>query len=182
VLLSNDSDPLPQDLEDLGKVVSQSLPVQPVSVPLKWSRLSAELFERLCQDIFASTPGWKNPKWLLHTNAPDRGRDIEVEKIDEDPLSGIAVRRAIVQCRHRPNGSLKANDLGNLIAQMEQHGRVDLLVIVTSGKCADQLLAFVEKHNQKDRLPTIVLWNHWNLERILAARPDLTAQYNLVQG
>jgi len=49
--------------------------------------VDGETFERLVFSLIGSAPGYENPEWLIHTNAPDRGRDLSVFDIS-DSLSG----------------------------------------------------------------------------------------------
>jgi hypothetical protein len=84
-----DHDPLPVDTGDLAELVA-ARPVGPVSTALDWQRLSDEDFERLVFNIISSAPGYENAQWLTRTNAPDRGRDLSVERVQIDSLSGTA--------------------------------------------------------------------------------------------
>jgi hypothetical protein len=59
-----------------------------VTTKLDWSVLSDEDFERLIFLLIADTPRYENPQWLQHTHAPDRGRDLSVTKVENDPLAG----------------------------------------------------------------------------------------------
>jgi hypothetical protein len=62
--------------------------ISPVAVKLNWDDITAEEFERILFNIVANAQGYFNPQWLMHTNAPDRGRDISVERMGRDALSG----------------------------------------------------------------------------------------------
>ena len=56
---------------------------------LKWETLSEKQFERLIFRLISSVDSYENPQWLTQTNAPDRGRDLSVERIIRDPLAGV---------------------------------------------------------------------------------------------
>jgi hypothetical protein len=81
-------DPVPVEVADLGEVVA-ARPQGRVPTKLDWSVLSDEDFERLMFLLIADTSGYENPEWLQHTHAPDRGRDLSVTKVDNDPLAGV---------------------------------------------------------------------------------------------
>ena len=67
---------------------------------LAWEVLDAEDFERLLFNIVSDAEGYENPKWLTRTNAPDRGRDISVDRGLPDSLSGVMRQRIIIQAKH----------------------------------------------------------------------------------
>ena len=86
------------EVADLGALAAAQ-PKGQVVTKLKWQSLSEEDFERLVFSLISSAPGYENPEWLTHTNAPDRGRDLSVLRIVNDPLSGSIRSRVLIQCR-----------------------------------------------------------------------------------
>lgn len=86
--LYDENEPVPVEVEDLG-LLAESQPTGPVATKLKWENLTAEQFERLIFELIRSTPGYENPGWLMHTNAPDRGRDLSVMKVVYAPLRKV---------------------------------------------------------------------------------------------
>jgi hypothetical protein len=173
-------DPIPVDVQDLGEVVA-SKPGGAVPTKLDWSALSDEDFERLLFVLISETAGYENPEWLQHTNAVDRGRDLSAVRVEADPLLGVKRHRTIIQCKHWLNKSVSATDVGNLRTQMAlwEPPRVDSLIIATSGRFSTDAVDLVEKHNQTDHALRISLWPESHLERLLAARPHLIAQFRL---
>lgn len=180
--LYGEHDPLPVTTPDLGALVAAH-PSGPVSTKLNWATLTDEDFERLMFVLISTTPGYENAAWLQHTNASDRGRDLSVTKVSEDPLEGIRRQRVIIQCKHWQTKSVNVTDVGTLRSQMElwQPPRVDVLVIATTGRFTADAIDLIEKHNQSDRALTISMWPDSHLERLLAARPHLIAQFKLRQ-
>jgi hypothetical protein len=85
---------------------------------LNWSALEEEDFERLLFVLISDTPGYENPEWLQHTNAPDRGRDLAVTRVESDPLLGVKRHRTIIQCKHWLKRSVSIGDVGDLRAQL----------------------------------------------------------------
>ena len=73
-------EPLPVDVADLGTLAATQ-PKGQVVTKLKWGSLSDEDFERLVFSLIGAAAGYENPEWLMHTNAPDRGRDFSVTRI-----------------------------------------------------------------------------------------------------
>jgi hypothetical protein len=143
--------------------------------------LTAEDFERLIFNLISNTPGYENPQWLQHTNAPDRGRDLSVVRTVVDALSGIRRSRVIIQCKHWLTASVSAADVGLCRTQMElwQPPRVDELIIATSGRFTVDAVALIEQHNLADRALTITMWPESHLEALLAQRPHLVAEFGL---
>jgi hypothetical protein len=178
--LYGEHDPLPVTTPDLGALVAAH-PSGPVSTKLNWAALTDEDFERLMFVLISAPPGYENAAWLQHTNASDRGRDLSVTKVSEDPLEGIRRQRVIIQCKHWQTKSVNVADVGMLRSQMElwQPPRVDVLVIATTGRFTVDAIDLIEKHNQSDRALAISMWPDSHLERLLAARPHLIAQFKL---
>jgi hypothetical protein len=85
--LYSELEPLPVEVDDLAVLVS-SKPKGRVSTKLEWDAVNDEDFERLLFNIVSDAEGYENPKLLTRTNAPDRGRDISVDRGLPDSLSG----------------------------------------------------------------------------------------------
>ncbi|MBU6429321.1 MAG: restriction endonuclease, partial [Cyanobacteria bacterium REEB65] len=115
--LYDGSDPLPVEAADLGDLVG-SAPRGPIATRLRWDRLSPEEFERLVFALVAEAPGYANPKWLVHTHAPDRGRDLSAERVIEDSLGDTVTQRVIFQCKHWQGKSISTSDVSTLKDQM----------------------------------------------------------------
>lgn len=173
-------EPIPVEVEDLGTLASTQ-PVGTVATKLKWESLSDEDFERLIFALISAAHGYENPSWLTRTNATDRGRDLAVTRVTHDELGGITRRRTIIQCKHWLTKSVSLSDVTTLMAEMSLWGppRVDVLVIATSGRFTTDALDFIEKHNQGDRALHIEMWPESHIERLLAQRPALIAEFGL---
>jgi hypothetical protein len=118
---------------------------------------------------------------VQHTHAPDRGRDLSVITVENDPLAGVRRYRVIIQCKHWLTKSVGASDVNSVRGQMElwQPPRVDRLIIATSGRFSADAIALVEQHNLADRALHIGMWPDSHLELLLAARPHLIGQFGL---
>jgi hypothetical protein len=178
--LYGDDEPLPVETADLGELVATK-PRGPVSAKLRWSNLTAEDFERLIFSLISSAKGYENPSWLMHTNAPDRGRDLSVFRVTTDALSGTNRSRTIIQCRHRLSDSISPAEVATLQEQMRlwDEPRVDVLVIATSGRFTLDAVSLIEKHNTSDYALKIEMWPESHLERLLASHPGLIAEFSL---
>jgi hypothetical protein len=176
--LYNESDPLPVTAIDLGELV-RSKPQGPVSTELLWASLSPAAFERLVFNLIDRTSGYVNPQWLTHTNAPDRGRDLSVERISQDPLTGTRSWRIILACKHTDSVNLVT--IAGIREQMRlwEPPRVDELILVTSGRFTTDAIDYVEKHNRGGDALRIDMWPGSQLERLLANRPELIADFRL---
>jgi hypothetical protein len=78
-----DNEPMPVDIDDLETLVSTK-PKGTVATKLKWDSVAEEEFERLIFALVASEPGYENAAWLTKTQAPDRGRDVSVFRVQVD--------------------------------------------------------------------------------------------------
>lgn len=179
-VLYGQHDPLPVDVADLGELAAQN-PTGRVVTKLNWSVLSPEDFERLVFLIISDTLGYENAEWLQQTNAPDRGRDLSVYRVFADPLLSTRRQRVIIQCKHWLSKSVGVAELTTAVAQMElwQPPRVDVLIVATTGRFTADAVATSEKQNLSDRALGIELWAENHLERLLASRPHLIAEFNL---
>ncbi len=173
-------EPLPVDARDLGDLVSQH-PVGPVTTALNWTKLSSEQFERLIFCIIGDASGYENPQWLTKTQAPDRGRDLSVSRVQSDSLSGTTRRRVIIQCKHWQSRSISTEDVAGVCAQMKlwEPPRVDVMIVATTGRFTTDAVDWIERRNQGSDPPQIEMWPDSHLERLLAQRPHLVAEFGL---
>jgi hypothetical protein len=148
---------------------------------LKWDSIDEERFERLLFSLISQTPGYENPQWLTKTNASDRGRDLSVTRTHNDPLGGTIRQRVIIQCKHWLSKSVSLPDIAGTIEQMKlwEPPRVDILIVATSGRFTSDAIQYVEKHNQGDKGLRVEMWPESHLERLLASRPALIAEFGL---
>lgn len=178
--LYGEKEPIPVEIDDLGSLVS-SKPTGSIVTQLKWERLSPDEFERVIFALISSEKGYENPEWLMKTNAPDRGRDLSVLRVHDDPLGGVFRHRTIIQCKHWLSKSVSVSDIAELKEQMKlwEPPKVDIHVIATSGRFTSDAVALVEKHNQSDSGLRIEMWPESHLERLLSSRPSLIAEFGL---
>lgn len=175
-----EKEPIPVEVQDLAALVNTK-PRGQVATRLKWESLSDQEFERVLFALISSEQGYENPEWLMKTNAPDRGRDLSVNRVYSDPLSGTLRQRVIIQCKHWQAKSVGANEIATLKEQMKlwEPPRVDIHVIATSGRFTSDAVAIIEKHNRSDSALRIEMWPESHLERLLAGRPGIIAEFRL---
>lgn len=174
------NDPIPSEIDDIAILVN-SKPKGHVTKELNWNALDATQFERLIYSLITSSEGYENPQWLMQTAAPDRGRDLSVDRIVKDSLGGVTRKRVIIQCKHWLSKSIAVNDIATLQAQLKlwEPPRIDVCIVATSGRFTSDAVALIEKENQSDKALTIEMWPESRLETILAKRPDLIADFKL---
>lgn len=176
--LYGETDPLPVSSGDLGELV-RAKPQGPVSTELNWSGLSPVDFERLIFNLIDRTSGYVNPQWLTHTNAPDRGRDLSVNRIVQDPLTGTRNDRIILSCKHTDSVNLPIITALKEQMKLWELPRVNELIVVSSGRFTTDAIDYVERHNQGHEAMRIEMWANSQLERLLANRPELIADFHL---
>jgi len=171
---------VPVKAEDLGSLVA-ARPTGPITTALAWPTLDDESFERLIFTLISDTPGYENPEWLMQTRAPDRGRDLSVTRIIQDELSGTLRLRVVIQCKHWTSRSVNLAEVAATKEQMAlwTNPRVDVLVITTSGRFTADAVTWIETHNASGALPRIEMWPESHLERLLASRPGIIAEFSL---
>lgn len=178
--LYGEKEPIPVEVEDLGALVSGK-PSGPIATKLNWEKLTPEEFERIIFALISFEKGYENPEWLMKTNAPDRGRDLSVQRIHNDPLGGVYRQRTIIQCKHWLSKSVSVPEFAELKEQMKlwEPPKVDIRVIATTGRFTSDAVAAIEKHNQSDSGLRIEMWPDSHLERLLSSRPFLIAEFGL---
>ncbi len=156
-------------------------PRGPIATKLNWEKLPPDDFERLIFVLIGAEPGYENPEWLMQPNAPDRGRDLSVTRVVADPLSGTIRSRVVIQCKHWLSRSINVPDVTALIAQMKlwEPPRVNVHIIATSGRFTLDAVQYIEQYNQSDTALHIEMWPESHLERLLASRPALIAEFGL---
>lgn len=174
------NEPVPVEAVDLADLVA-SKPRGPITIALDWKKLDDDGFERLIFALISHEVGYENPEWLMKTRAPDRGRDLSVTRVTTDPLSGTRRQRIVIQCKHWLSKSLSLPDVVGAREQTRlwENPRVDVLIIATTGRFTADAVQWVEKQNMDGSLPLIEMWPDSHLERLLAARPALIAEFRL---
>jgi hypothetical protein len=173
-----EGEPLPVEADDLATLVAQQ-PTGPVSTALRWEALDSETFERLIFNLLRDAPGYHNAQWLTATHAPDRGRDLSVERDLPDALGTARRERVMVQCKHWRARSVRPPDASEAVTQAEMwQPPFDALIIATSGRFTADAVTWIEGHNQRNRLK-VDMWPESHLEMLLAERPWLVEQMGL---
>jgi hypothetical protein len=178
--LYGENDPLPVLVADLDSL--EELPHDaPVPTALKFSVLRADDFERLLFALVSGEIGYENPQWLMRTNAPDRGRDVSVDRVIADPLGGTRRERVIIQCKHWQETSVGVSELSLLKEQVKlwEPPRVGVLVIATTGRFTADAVRSIEKHNDDGAAPRIEMWPDSHLELLLSRRPAIIGDFGL---
>ncbi len=176
--LYTELEPLPVATRDLDDVL-RSKPQGSVSIDLQWADLSPDDFERVIFNLISAADDYENAQWLTPTNAPDRGRDLAAEHVRSDTLSGPSRERVIVQARHWLQKSVGLPQVRQLLDQMKlwEPPPVHTLVIATSGRFTTDAVSWIERHNNADDRPVIVMWPNSHLETLVARRPELSALF-----
>lgn len=171
---------VPVQVEDLSTLVA-ARPTGPITTALAWPKIDDQTFERLIFTLISDTPGYENPEWLMQTRAPDRGRDLSVTRVIQDELSGTMRHRVVIQCKHWMSRSVSLSDVSSTKEQMAlwPNPRVDVMIVATSGRFTADAVTWVEQHNGNGGLPRIEMWPESHLERLLAARPAIIAEFSL---
>ncbi|TAX46511.1 restriction endonuclease (plasmid) [Rhizobium leguminosarum] len=171
---------VPVQVDDLSALVA-ARPTGPITTALAWSNIDDQTFERLIFTLISDTPGYENPEWLMQTRAPDRGRDLSVMRVIQDELSGTIRLRVVIQCKHWTSRSVSLPEVSSTKEQMAlwPHPRVDVLIVATSGRFTADAVTWIEQHNANGASPRIEMWPESHLERLLAARPAIIAEFGL---
>ncbi len=175
-----DTDPLPIPDIDLGHAASGQLTGQATSA-LAWDKLTPEGFERLLFDLLRHIPEYQNVQWLSHTKAPDRGRDLSLDRTLNDSTGSSRNERVIVQAKHWLKTTVNVRAVSETVAEMKLWGPpvVRGLIIATSGRFSSDAMKWVEDHNERGDLPYIEMWPENRLQVLLARNPGLAVAHGL---
>lgn len=175
-----DSDPLPVPDIDLGQAASGDL-TGAATLALPWERLDDDGFERLLYDLLRDIPEHQNVQWLMQTRAPDRGRDLSLDRVLHDGSGGVRTERMIIQAKHWRSRSVNAAAVSETVTAGKLWGPplVRGIVIATSGRFTADAVAWAERHNSEGIAPYIELWPDSRLETLLAQRPHIAAAHGL---
>lgn len=178
--LYTENEPMKVQVDDLGALTA-SAPQGPVTSQLAWDRLDADSFERLIFNLISGEKEYQDPQWLMRTNAPDRGRDLSVNRVHHDSLTGTIRQRIIIQCKHWMTKSVSIDEIASLKEQVKlwEPPLVDNVIIATSGRFTTDAVDRIEKHNQSGQSPRIEMWPESHLEMLLARKPALIAEFHL---
>lgn len=157
------------------------LPVRRPGLELAWSNIDSAAFERLIFQLVVETEGYENVDWLMHTNAPDHGRDVSATRLRRDPLSGHSSQRVAIQCKHWLSRPVRDVDVSAAVVSIGhwQDPPFDVLVIATSGRFTTDAVSWIERYNARGGRPSIEVWNDARLEALLSDRPHLIRAYEL---
>ncbi|MEV7678138.1 restriction endonuclease [Streptomyces sp. NPDC088341] len=175
-----DSDPLPVPDIDLGHAASGNL-TGAATLALPWERLDDDGFERLVYDLLRDIPEHQNVEWLMQTRAPDRGRDLSMERVLHDGSGGVRTERVIVQAKHWRSRSVNPTAIMETIAAGKHWSPplVRAVVLITSGRFTADAVSLAERHNSEGSAPHVELWPESKLETLLAQRPHIAAAHCL---
>lgn len=178
--LYEDDEPLPVSVDDVGEMI-RSRPRGPVSTRLAWDRLTDEEFEGVLFELVRTADGYENTNWLMQTNAPDRGRDLETWRVVSDVLGGTTRLRVILQCKHWQSRSVNIQDLVVCLetVQLWAPPPVDTLVVATSGRFTQDAVAWIEKRRNDRTLPVVEPWPESHIETLIARRPGIAVRFGL---
>jgi hypothetical protein len=173
-------DPIPVPDVDLGEIGKAELTGHATTI-LNWTAINPEGFERLLFDIFNRLDGYQNVQLLMNTNAPDRGRDISLERVVSDSSGTIRTERVIVQAKHYTSKPVGAVDVQSSLASLStwEPPVIRFLIIATSNAFSADAVQVIEKHNENGKQPQIEMWPVSKLELLLSQRPKLAITYGL---
>jgi hypothetical protein len=117
----------------------------------------------------------------MQTRAPDRGRDLSLDRLLRDGTGGVRSERVIVQAKHWLKRSVGPTEVADTLAAVKlwQPPVVRGLVIATSGRFSADAVRWAEHHNNSGDAPFIELWPETKLETLLAQKPYLAAAHGL---
>ena len=111
----SDEELIPVPAADLGLAASSNL-TGSATAALDWANLADDGFERLLFYFLRGLEGYQNVEWLTNTHAPDRGRDLSLERVIRDSSGTTRIERVIVQAKHWTRKSVAVPDVSATVA------------------------------------------------------------------
>lgn len=171
--------PLPSEIHDLGEAASGELSGS-ATTALAWNEIDDDGFERLLFDLLSAFDEHHNVKWLMKTRAPDRGRDLSLERILRTPTGESRVERVLVQAKHWRSKSIGDSDLSSLVVKAETWvPPFHAVIMATSGRFTSDAVTWSEVRASSGRRPDVELWSEADLERLLSRSPSIAAAHGL---
>ena len=179
-VLYSEDEALPTQVTDLSVLSSKSIEDNVIK-RLKWENLTSNDFERLIYNLVSNTNTYVNPQWLTNINSPDKGRDISIEQIIDDPLIGATYKRIFIQCKHWLQKSISRNDvyLCEKDIKLWEPPAIDTLIIATSGRFTTGAIEYIENQNLSNSRLKIIMWPESHIESLLSKRPGVIAEFGL---
>ena len=179
--LYGEFEPIPIQAEDLGGIELSSRIQTPVATRIDWGSLSDHQFEAVIFAVIRSADGYENANWLMKTNAPDRGRDIEAYRVIPDALSKTRRLRVMIQCKHWQSRSVGRLQLIQCIESIKhwEPPPVDVVIVATSGRFSQDAVAVAERKEADGIRPLLELWPDSHIEGLLGQRPGIVAEFGL---
>jgi len=176
-----DTEPLPlaSEISDLGEAASHKL-FGSATTALQWNEIDDDGFERLLFDLLSSFDEHYNVKWLMKTRAPDRGRDLSLERILHTPTGESRAERVLVQAKHWRSKSIRDSDVSALVVKAETWTPTfHAVIMATSGRFTSGAVTWSDTRASSGRRPDVELWSEADLERLLSRFPSIAAAHGL---
>lgn len=176
----DDTEPIPvEGIADLGVAAAGDVRGR-ATVELNWDNLDGTRFERLLFDLLSAIDGHDNVAWLLNTNAPDRGRDLSLDRTIKTPTGDVRMERVLVQAKHWRSKSLGPTDLAEAVTKAETWTPpFQIVILATSGRFTADAVTWHETRAQRLTRPDLELWPENRLESLLAQHPVIAATHGL---
>ncbi len=178
----SEADPLPVATIDLGEEAS-TRPSGGVSTSRDWSSLTAEGFERLLFDLLRAFEGHENVRWLTSTRAPDRGRDLSLDRVIRTPTGAARRERVLVQAKHWLSKAVSHTEVAAVATTAEGwNPPFDVVIVATSGRFTTEAVTWTDQRATKGTRPDVELWANSDLEAFLARHPGIAAGHGLASA
>lgn len=121
--------------------VEMKLPIR-AAVPLNWSAIDDNQFERLMYRLYAMNDDFDNVQWLQNTNAPDGGRDISAIRVANGS-------RVLIQAKHYA-ASIGPKIISDTVTMAETwNPPFNEVIMLTTGTFTKDAIVWVENHNDR---------------------------------
>lgn len=176
------ADPLPVAAIDLGEAAA-ARPSGGVSVARDWSSLTDDGFERVLFDLLRAFVGHENVRWLTHTRAPDRSRDLSLERVIRTPTGAARHERVLVQAKHWLSKSVSHLDVSAVATTAEGwNPPFDVVIVATSGRFTIEAVTWTDQRSTRGMRPDVELWANSELEALLAQHPGIAIGHGLTDA
>ncbi len=162
-------------LQYLDLMATDSDLIIPSQIP--WEQMKGyaleELLFWLCDALGAQDLQWRAGS--ATGTSRDRGRDLEATFYMPDPAGALVPERWWVQAKGR-TGTVEPEAVKQAVVDVQSQSSVGLLLVATNTRFSNDTRDWVAEFQSTHPRPTIRLWEHVDLERMLVQHPSVVAR------
>jgi hypothetical protein len=164
-------------------LVSQVAKTTEPSSAVSWDQINASDFERLLVRLLEQSETYQRVDRHVDSGYLDVGYDVVAYLRDDKNVDATSGRLVVFQVKHSPDQLVTLAEIETLVkSKLRRPGGepVARLVIATTGSLTRAAVKWVEKYNQDRHSMSLGIWSSNDLEALLRKKPEILAEFGLV--